>query len=161
MGELIPLFPLGTPLFPGVVLPLQVFEPRYRRLMHDLLAHPESGDRRFFGVAAIRYRRMGYGQQLADAGDAVPANGAGEQPVVADAMEALWQNVQQKAADEIRRLEWHRLTAHGTFAATTLVAEGDADARRVDVGLDVRDFRPIGRGAVGGAAPRTTRRLQL
>ena len=54
MGELIPLFPLGTPLFPGTVLPLQIFEPRYRRLMGDLLAHPESGDRRFFGVVAIR-----------------------------------------------------------------------------------------------------------
>jgi ATP-dependent Lon protease len=54
MGELIPLFPLGTPLFPGVVLPLQIFEPRYRRLMQDLLSHPESGDRRFFGVVAIR-----------------------------------------------------------------------------------------------------------
>jgi hypothetical protein len=54
VGELIPLFPLGTPLFPGVVLPLQIFEPRYRRLMHDLMSHPESGDRRFFGVVAIR-----------------------------------------------------------------------------------------------------------
>ncbi len=54
MGELIPLFPLGTPLFPGVVLPLQIFEPRYRRLMQDLMALPESGDRRFFGVVAIR-----------------------------------------------------------------------------------------------------------
>ena len=54
MGELIPLFPLGTPLFPGVVLPLQVFEPRYRRLMQDLEAHPEDGERRFFGVVAIR-----------------------------------------------------------------------------------------------------------
>jgi Lon protease-like protein len=54
MGELIPLFPLGTPLFPGVVLPLQIFEPRYRRLMRDLMALPESGDRRFFGVVAIR-----------------------------------------------------------------------------------------------------------
>jgi uncharacterized protein len=54
MGELIPLFPLGTPLFPGVVLPLQIFEPRYRRLMHDLMALPESGDGRFFGVVAIR-----------------------------------------------------------------------------------------------------------
>jgi Lon protease-like protein len=54
MGELIPLFPLGTPLFPGVVLPLQIFEPRYRRLMHDLLEHPEAGERRFFGVVAIR-----------------------------------------------------------------------------------------------------------
>ncbi|SOE02750.1 LON peptidase substrate-binding domain-containing protein [Blastococcus haudaquaticus] len=54
MGDLIPLFPLGTPLFPGIVLPLQIFEPRYRRLMRDLLAHPEAGDRRFFGVVAIR-----------------------------------------------------------------------------------------------------------
>lgn len=54
MGETIPLFPLGTPLFPGVVLPLQIFEPRYRRLVRDLLAHPEDGDRRFFGVVAIR-----------------------------------------------------------------------------------------------------------
>ncbi len=54
MGDLIPLFPLGTPLFPGIVLPLQIFEPRYRRLMRDLLDHPESGDRRFFGVVAIR-----------------------------------------------------------------------------------------------------------
>jgi hypothetical protein len=54
MGELIPLFPLGTPLFPGMVLPLQIFEPRYRRLMRDLLNLPEAGDRRFFGVVAIR-----------------------------------------------------------------------------------------------------------
>ena len=54
MGELIPLFPLGTPAFPGVVLPLQIFEPRYRRLMRDLMALPEAGDRRFFGVVAIR-----------------------------------------------------------------------------------------------------------
>jgi ATP-dependent Lon protease len=54
VGDLIPLFPLGTPLFPGVVLPLQIFEPRYRRLMHDLMSLPEAGDGRFFGVVAIR-----------------------------------------------------------------------------------------------------------
>lgn len=54
MGELIPLFPLGRPLFPGVVLPMQIFEPRYRRLMRDLLDLPEHGDRRYFGVVAIR-----------------------------------------------------------------------------------------------------------
>jgi Lon protease-like protein len=54
VGDVIPLFPLGTPLFPGVVLPLQIFEPRYRRLMRDLLAHPEESDRRFFGVVGIR-----------------------------------------------------------------------------------------------------------
>ncbi len=54
MGELIPLFPLGTPLFPGMVLPLHVFEPRYRRLVLDLLALPEESERRSFGVVAIR-----------------------------------------------------------------------------------------------------------
>ncbi len=52
--EVIPLFPLGTPLFPGVVLPLQVFEPRYRRLVADLTALPADGGRRRFGVVAIR-----------------------------------------------------------------------------------------------------------
>ena len=51
--EVIPLFPLETPLFPGVVLPLQIFEPRYRRLVADLLALPEGPARRF-GVVAIR-----------------------------------------------------------------------------------------------------------
>jgi Lon protease-like protein len=54
MGEFIPLFPLGTPLFPGIVLPLHIFEPRYRRLTRDLLSLPEASDRRFFGVVAIR-----------------------------------------------------------------------------------------------------------
>jgi Lon protease-like protein len=50
--EVIPLFPLETPLFPGVVLPLHVFEPRYRRLVADLTARPAGS--REFGVVAIR-----------------------------------------------------------------------------------------------------------
>jgi uncharacterized protein len=54
VGEVIALFPLGTPLFPGVVLPLQIFEPRYRRLVRDLLARPEGERTRSFGVVAIR-----------------------------------------------------------------------------------------------------------
>ncbi|HEV2088262.1 MAG TPA: LON peptidase substrate-binding domain-containing protein [Cryptosporangiaceae bacterium] len=49
----IPLFPLGTVLFPGVVLPLHVFEPRYRALVRDLMDVPDS-ERREFGVVAIR-----------------------------------------------------------------------------------------------------------
>ncbi|MCU4184649.1 LON peptidase substrate-binding domain-containing protein [Acidiferrimicrobium sp. IK] len=32
----LPMFPLGTVLVPGAVLPLHVFEPRYRALMDDL-----------------------------------------------------------------------------------------------------------------------------
>ncbi len=51
----LPLFPLGSVLFPGLVLPLRVFEPRYRELVADLLALPEPERR--FGVVAIREGR--------------------------------------------------------------------------------------------------------
>jgi len=51
--EVIPLFPLESPLFPGVVLPLQIFEARYRRLVADLTVRPAGAQRRF-GVVAIR-----------------------------------------------------------------------------------------------------------
>ncbi|MDT0346494.1 LON peptidase substrate-binding domain-containing protein [Streptomyces litchfieldiae] len=49
----LPLFPLNTVLFPGLVLPLNVFEARYRALMRDLLELPGDGPRPF-GVVAIR-----------------------------------------------------------------------------------------------------------
>jgi Lon protease-like protein len=51
VNDLLPLFPLGTVLFPGMPLPLQVFEPRYRELVNELLSGPEP---RTFGVVAIR-----------------------------------------------------------------------------------------------------------
>jgi len=49
----LPLFPLGTVLFPGLVLPLHVFERRYRVLVQALMSLPE-GAERVFGVVAIR-----------------------------------------------------------------------------------------------------------
>lgn len=51
----IPLFPLGTVLFPGLLLPLHVFERRYRDLVRDLLTAPDEQQR--FGVIAIREGR--------------------------------------------------------------------------------------------------------
>ena len=54
MSEMLPLFPLATVLFPGMRLPLHVFEPRYRQLVADLLQRPEP---RQFGVIAIRKGR--------------------------------------------------------------------------------------------------------
>jgi uncharacterized protein len=54
MAELLPLFPLGTVLYPGMVLPLHIFEERYRQLVQDLLGLPEP---RRFGVIAIRKGR--------------------------------------------------------------------------------------------------------
>ncbi|MGR6969868.1 LON peptidase substrate-binding domain-containing protein [Streptomyces sp. NPDC003758] len=49
----LPLFPLNSVLFPGLVLPLNIFEERYRALMRDLLKIPEDEPRRF-AVVAIR-----------------------------------------------------------------------------------------------------------
>jgi Lon protease-like protein len=54
MSETLPLFPLGTVLFPGLLLPLHIFEDRYRQLVRDLLDRPEP---RRFGVIAIRQGR--------------------------------------------------------------------------------------------------------
>lgn len=61
------MFPLGAALLPGAVLPLHVFEPRYRQMVHDLLdddAHdPE------FGVVMIeRGREVGGGDVRRDVG---------------------------------------------------------------------------------------------
>ncbi|WP_309056349.1 LON peptidase substrate-binding domain-containing protein [Streptomyces sp.] len=49
----LPLFPLNAVLFPGLVLPLNVFEERYRAMMRELLTGDESEPRRF-AVVAIR-----------------------------------------------------------------------------------------------------------
>ncbi len=54
MSTTLPLFPLGTVLFPGLVLPLHIFEDRYRQLVADLLAGPVP---RQFGVIAIKRGR--------------------------------------------------------------------------------------------------------
>ncbi|HET7326434.1 MAG TPA: LON peptidase substrate-binding domain-containing protein [Nocardioidaceae bacterium] len=53
MGAGLPIFPLGAVLFPGVTMPLHIFEERYRSLVSTLIsdvAEPE----RAFGIVAIR-----------------------------------------------------------------------------------------------------------
>jgi hypothetical protein len=51
--EQLPLFPLNTVLFPGVTVPLHVFEDRYRALVHHLLTISDRS-MRLFGIVAIR-----------------------------------------------------------------------------------------------------------
>lgn len=53
MPSRLPLFPLHTVAVPGLVLPLHVFEPRYRVLIQALMNLPESAPRRF-GIIALR-----------------------------------------------------------------------------------------------------------
>ncbi|MGI9078402.1 MAG: LON peptidase substrate-binding domain-containing protein [Gemmatimonadaceae bacterium] len=56
----IPLFPLPLVLFPGVTLPLHIFEPRYRRMLADCLEY----DRRF----GIVYLPSGLDEKTIEAG---------------------------------------------------------------------------------------------
>ncbi len=45
----LPLFPLNTVLFPGMTLPLRIFEPRYRQMLNDCL-----GGEQIFGVLLVK-----------------------------------------------------------------------------------------------------------
>jgi Lon protease-like protein len=56
VSERLPLFPLAVVLLPGLFLPLQIFEDRYRRMVRDLMDAPV-GPSRAFGVVAIRHGR--------------------------------------------------------------------------------------------------------
>jgi uncharacterized protein len=58
------MFPLGTVLFPHMVLPLHIFEPRYRDLITDVLA----GDREFGVVLITRGHEVGGHDERADIG---------------------------------------------------------------------------------------------
>ena len=53
MTDTLPMFPLNTVLFPGVALPLHVFEDRYRALVQHLLTIDDPAER-VFGTVAIR-----------------------------------------------------------------------------------------------------------
>jgi Lon protease-like protein len=53
VSDTLPMFPLNTVLFPGVSVPLHVFEDRYRALIHHLLRVEEPTER-VFGSVAIR-----------------------------------------------------------------------------------------------------------
>lgn len=75
MTTALPLFPLNSVLFPGLVLPLNIFEQRYRALMRDLLKIPEDTPRRF-GVVAIRDGRE-TAQTSTGLPDGAPPEGTG------------------------------------------------------------------------------------
>lgn len=60
----LPMFPLGTVLLPTVVIPLHVFEPRYRALVEDCL----EGEQRFGVVLIERGSEVGGGDVRTDVG---------------------------------------------------------------------------------------------
>lgn len=78
MTERLPIFPLGAVLFPGLVLPLHIFEDRYRQLVNDLL---EQDEPRRFGVVSIEFGHevgTGAARRLASTGCTAEVRGVEE-----------------------------------------------------------------------------------
>jgi Lon protease-like protein len=73
----LPLFPLHSVLFPGVALPLHIFEERYRQMVGDCIERGEP-----FGVVLIKDgREVGGGRlSLADVGTTAVIRKAGRYP---------------------------------------------------------------------------------
>ena len=71
-----PMFPLGTVLFPYALLPLHVFEPRYRLMMRRVL----DGDREFGVVLIERGSEVGGGDIRFDVGTVARVVQAAELP---------------------------------------------------------------------------------
>ena len=64
MSELLPLFPLEAVLFPGALMPLHIFEPRYRLLIRRCIER-----QRPFGIVLIRRgNEVGAGAEPYDVG---------------------------------------------------------------------------------------------
>ncbi len=72
----LPMFPLGSVLMPSIVLPLHVFEPRYRDLVQDCLA----GDRAFGVVLIERGSEVGGDDVRTDVGTVAHVSEAAELP---------------------------------------------------------------------------------
>jgi uncharacterized protein len=76
MSRIAPMFPLGTVLFPHAVLPLHVFEPRYRALTRAVL----DGDQEFGVVLIERGSEVGGGDVRFDVGTMAHIVSASELP---------------------------------------------------------------------------------
>jgi Lon protease-like protein len=91
----LPMFPLGTVLFPHGVLPIHVFEPRYRALVDHCLA----GDARFGVVLIERGSEVGGGDSRFDVGTIAQIVQAGR---LADGRWAL----ATVGTERVRIVEW-------------------------------------------------------
>ena len=77
------------------------------------------------GIGSLVFMELMATEQSTGACDVVGAGGLGEQTVVADAVEALGQDVDEEAADELICCERHHLVAIGAFDPIVLVLEAD------------------------------------
>lgn len=120
------MFPLGTVLFPGMFLPLHVFEPRYRSLTTDVLA----ADREFGVVLIERGNEVGGGDVRTDIGTVARIVEHREMP---DGRWAL-------ATVGVRRIRVERWLADDPYPRAEVVdLDGGIDARADDHGPSPED----------------------
>ena len=91
----LPMFPLGSVVLPGVGLPLQIFEPRYRALVMTCLTQ----DRLFGSVLIARGSEVGGGDQRGTVGALIRIVQAEEAP------DGRWA-VMGVGIERLRVLEW-------------------------------------------------------
>ena len=66
----LPMFPLGSVLFPGQILPLHIFETRYMEMMAHCLGEDDEGDKLFGVVLIERGSEVGGGDVRTNVGTA-------------------------------------------------------------------------------------------
>jgi Lon protease-like protein len=126
--RVLPMFPLGTVLFPHAVLPLHVFEPRYREMMQRCLA--ADGE---FGVVLIeRGSEVGGGDTRFDVGTLARIVQAAELPdgryAIASVGRARIQVVRWLTDDPFPRAEVEPLPESEPDAATLRGRDGAVQA---------------------------------
>src|SRR6516162_6147100 len=116
------------------------------------------GGRRLAGTAGVVsfVLRFCRGEQLARSREVFRAGRLGQKPVVTNAMEALRQDVDEEAADELTCCERHNFVARLAVATTILVTEGDAglvegNQSAIGDGNTVGIARQIGKHRLGSA----------
>ena len=114
----IPMFPLGTVLFPYALLPLQVFEPRYQLMTRHVL----DGDHEFGVVLIERGSEVGGGDTRFDVATVARVVQAGELP---DGRFAL-------ATVGMRRVRVERWLADDPYPRAEVVALDDPAATPAD-----------------------------
>src|SRR5215831_10113575 len=110
---------------------------------------------RSIGIGGFAWERWP-SEQFAGARDVVGAGGLCQQAVVADAMEALGQDVDEESADELVCGKCHPLVSISALAPVVLPLEGDAvlvecDQAAIGDGNAVGIAGEIGQHRLGGA----------
>lgn len=131
MTERLPIFPLQTVLFPGALLPLHIFEPRYRRMLLD-----SAGRNPIFGVVLTRS-----GSEVGDQPDTCEI-GTGALNVEHISLPDGRSNLLVKGAQRFRILasDWDQSYMMATVEWLGSAGAGNADAAGEDAAGHIREL---------------------